>query len=384
MQVFNTFFKVLKKKKTALVIYTVIFLVISFVLASGSETRDQFKESKLKIMVIDEDASAASKALTDLIGKKHTIKEKTSDDDELTEKLYWTTIDYALVIKSGYESNLVSGSTDDLFGEYHVRENYSTAYMTTVLGQYVKTARAYLAAGKPLDEALSATADTLSKDTETTYYEKSDGSSEDYSNEFSTYFQYMPYILLAVLMSVLGAVLTIMNRRDIRFRTDCSCTKPRSATLQIFGAAVVMVLGIWLLYMVAGIFLYGGIYRGIAWLAVLNSLVFTIVAASISLFIAGLGLEENVFTAITIIVSPGMCFLCGIFVPLSVLGEGVKTAGRFLPGYWYVVANDMLKGAEPFDAGKYAGCIGIQLGFAAAFVMLSLVVKKSRKRETTA
>lgn len=384
MQVFNTFFKVLKKKKTALIVYSVIFLVISFVLASSSDTKDKFKESKLNIMVIDEDSSAASKALTEVIAKKHDIKEKTDSADEMAEKLYWDTVDYVLVIKNGYENNLVSGSSDALFGEYHVRENYSTAYMTTVLGQYVKTARAYLSSGKALDEALTATAATVSRDTETSYRQNEDGSSENYSKTFSTYYRYMPYILLAVLMSVLGAVLTSMNRKDIRYRTDCSGINSRSTTLQIFGAAVVMVVCVWLFYVIAGMFLYGGIYKGIAWLAVLNSLVFTLVAAAIAVFISSLGLEENVFTAITIVVSLGMSFLCGIFVPLSVLGDSVAAVGRFLPGYWYSLANNMLCGDDPFEGAKFAGCLGIQLGFAAAMILLTLVVRRSRKNEALA
>ena len=384
MQVFNTFFKVLKKNKTALIVYSVIFLVISFVLASSSDTKDKFKESKLNIMVIDEDSSAASKALTEVIAKKHDIKEKTDSADEMAEKLYWDTVDYVLVIKNGYENNLVSGSSDALFGEYHVRENYSTAYMTTVLGQYVKTARAYLSSGKALDEALTATAATVSRDTETSYRQNEDGSSENYSKTFSTYYRYMPYILLAVLMSVLGAVLTSMNRKDIRYRTDCSGINSRSTTLQIFGAAVVMVVCVWLFYVIAGMFLYGGIYKGIAWLAVLNSLVFTLVAAAIAVFISSLGLEENVFTAITIVVSLGMSFLCGIFVPLSVLGDSVAAVGRFLPGYWYSLANNMLCGDDPFEGAKFAGCLGIQLGFAAAMILLTLVVRRSRKNEALA
>ena len=383
MQVFKTFFKVLTKKKTSLVVYTMIFLVISFMMASGSGTRDKFTESKLNIMVIDEDGSAASAALTEAIGRKHNIKEKASSDEELAEKLYWETVDYALVIKSGFGEKLESGSSDDLFGEYHVRESYSSAYMTTVLGQYVRTVRAYLASGKTLEEALSSTADVLSKDTETAYLADEDGSSGDYPRSFAGYFRYMPYVLLAVMMSVLGSVLTAMNRKDVRYRTECSGALPRSITMQIFAASVVLVIGVWLFYMIAGMFLYGGIYRGTAWLAVLNSLVFTIVSASLAIFIASLPLEENIFTAITIVVSLGMSFLCGIFVPLSVLGEGVTAAGRFLPGYWYTVANDMLTGNEAFDAAKFAGYLLVQAAFAVTFLIISMVIRRSNKRDAT-
>ena len=382
MQVFKTFFKVLKKRKASIIIYSAVFLAFSFILATNSDTNKEFKESKLNIMVIDEDNSAASKSLTEVIGKKHDIREKADSEEDMAEMLYWQTVDYVLVIKEGYSDKLTSGG-EDLFGEYHVRENYSTAYMTTVLGQYVKTARAYLAAGKTLDEALAASAEAVGKDTGITYLTDKAEGSEDYSKDFSVYFQYMPYILLSVFMSVLGAVLTSMNKKDIRYRTECSGASPRNITLQIFGGSAVLVVGLWLFYMIAGIFLYGGIYQGNAWLAVLNSFVFTITAASLAVFLSSLGLEENVFTAITIVTSLGMSFLCGIFVPLSILGEGVVAVGRFLPAYWYIRANDMLNGREALDGAKYAGCLAIQLGFAIAFILLTMVVSRSRRRETT-
>lgn len=384
MQVFKSFFKVLKKRSTSLIIYSAIFLFISFMLAGSSETDKNFKENSLSIMVIDEDNSAASKALTESIGRKHKLKERTDSTDEITEKLYWNTVDYALIIKNGFEHKLVSGSSDDLFGEYHVRESYSTAYMTTVLGQYVKTARACLAAGKTLDEALTETADILSKDTETVFRSKNDDSSGDYSRKFSVFFQYMPYILAAVLLSVLGSVLVSINRKDLRYRTDCSGISPRSFTMQIFAGSLVLVVGIWMIYMIAGTFLYGGIYRGIAWLAVLNSLVFTIVSAALAMFVSSLNLEENVFTAVSVVLSLGMSFLCGVFIPLSVLGDSVAAAGRFFPAYWYIRANDMLNGTDPFDAAKYAGCLGIQLAFAAVLIILTLAVRRSKSRDAAA
>ena len=190
-------------------------------------------------------------------------------------------------------------------------------------------------------------------------------------------------ILLSVFMSVLGAVLTSLNKKDIRYRTECSGATPRNITVQIFAGASVLVVGLWMFYMIAGMILYGGIYQGNAWLAVLNSFVFTVTAAAIAVFLSSLGLEENVFTAVTIVTSLGMSFLCGIFVPLSVLGDGVVSVGRFLPAYWYIRANDMLNGREAFDGAKYAGCLAIQLGFAIALILLTMVVRRSRRRETT-
>lgn len=381
MQVFKAFFMILKKNIKTAIIFTVIFVAISFGIATSSDGKDSFVESRITIAVIDEDSSEASKALTAFFAKKHEIKDIGTDKEKLTEELYWGTVDYVLIIRNGFNDALEKGEISrDLLGEYKVRESYSAAYMRTELNEYVKTVEACTASGKSYSEALTSAAEALSRDTEVTFAEDKSGTA-DYSKDFSVYFQYMPYILISVMLSTLGIVLSSLNKKDVRYRTECSSLSPRSSTLQIFAASAVFVLVIWLIYMIAGAVMYGGIYKGVSWYAVLNSLIFTLVSASIAIFISSLDVEENVFSILTQIIGLGMSFLCGVFVPLSILSEGVQTVSRFLPAYWYIKANDMIVGRETFDGAKLAGYMGIQLAFVAVLLLLTLVVRRSRRQE---
>ena len=382
MQVFKVFFQILKKKYKSALIYTIIFLVISYGLSNSNTRNTEFKESKLNIAVMDEDDSFQSKALTGFIGKKHEVKTADSDTETMTEMLYWEDTDYILVINKGFSEGLASGKTEGLFREYRVHESFSSVYIANILGEYVKTLQAYAAAGLSLEEAAAKTAETLSRDTEVTYWSDVAEGTEEYSIWFSHYFQYMPYVLISVLLSALGLVLSSLSRKEIRYRTECSSISSRSSTLQIFAASAVFVVFIWLIYVIAGAVMRGSLYEGRAWLAVLNSFVFTLVAAGIAIFVSSFDLEENVVTLITQIVGLGMSFICGVFVPLSVLADGVTAAARFLPAYWYIRANDMLNGRESFEAGKFAGCLAIQLGFAAALFLMTLVVRRSRRKES--
>ena len=81
------------------------------------------------------------------------------------------------------------------------------------------------------------------------------------------------------------------------------------------------------------------------------------------------------------IVGLSMSFLCGVFVPQSMLSGSVLAVGRFLPAYWYIRANNMLAGfgKEVFDLGFYWKCIGIQFLFAAAMFALTAVAARQRK-----
>ncbi|MBR6101423.1 MAG: ABC transporter permease [Ruminococcus sp.] len=380
MQVFDLFFKVLKKKYVAALVFIVVFLVISYGLSNSEDHTTEFKESVLDVAVMDEDGTEQSKALTEFIGKKHRIKNVDSDRENMTELLYWEEVDYILVIKKGFAGNLAGGS-DELFEEYRVHDSFSSVYMSNILNEYVKTARAYIASGADAEAASRMTSETLGRDTEVTYWSDMGQGPEEYSRWFAHYFQYMPYILISVMLSALGTVLGSLNKRNVRARTDCSSLSPRKATVQLFAASAVFVIVIWLIFIIAGALMKGGMYEGKAWLAVLNSFVFTIVAAAIAMLVSSFDLDDNVVSLITQIVGLGMSFLCGIFVPLSMLSEGVISVARFLPGYWYIRANDMLCGTTAFSAGEFAVCIAIQFGFAAVLLIATMAVRRSKAKD---
>ena len=74
----------------------------------------------------------------------------------------------------------------------------------------------------------------------------------------------------------------------------------------------------------------------------------------------------------------GICFLCGVFVPMQYLSPSVVSAAKFLPVYYYVRANSLIFD-EAFSTHKFVVCIGVQLLFAAAFLACAIAVKR-RKR----
>ena len=81
------------------------------------------------------------------------------------------------------------------------------------------------------------------------------------------------------------------------------------------------------------------------------------------------------------VLSLAMSFLCGVFVPLSFLGDGVKKAAHFLPAYWYIRAAEQIdswkKGAE---VGSIWMFCGIQMLFAIVILTVALVVKEKRRK----
>ncbi len=376
MQVFKAMLKVMRKRLPSAMIYIIVFVVISIIVTNASTKDNKFEVTKLDICVFDEDDTPESRALIDFIGKSNDIDEIENDRDTIIDSLYYKRVNYALIIKKGYAERLAAGDTADLFGSYHIDENYSVVYMGQFLDEYTTSVKAYLTMGRTLDEAISSAEEALSQNTEVDMLRVDKGGSSHFSVDFAGYFQYMPYILIAAVFTVVCQVLVTMNNKDIRYRTNCSCIAPSKYTFQMFMGSAVFVLAVWLLLIVIGAILNKEVYTGRAWYAVLNSFIFSVVVTAISVFISSFEPKENVLNLITQVLSIGMSFLCGIFIPMEVLSDRVLAVARFLPAYWYVRANNMIADIEPFNRSSVIQCLLIEAGFAVMLILLTLLVRK--------
>ena len=376
MQVFKTFMKILKKKIPTAMIYIAVFMAISIPMANSGAEMNMFEQTRMNICIFDEDNTPESRALTEYIGQSHDIVQLENDRDTIIDALYYERVNYVLIINSGYAEKLASSSTEELFGSYHMHYNYSTVFMGQFLNEYVNSVRAYIAGGKELSDAIKSAEAALSQETEVAYASFDEVGNEDYPRNYSYYFRYLPYVLVSAMINALCPVLLALNRRDIRFRTNCSSVKPNSYTMQIFAGSAIFVFAAWMLFMAAGMIMYGGIFEGKAWYAVLNSFIFALVSASIAIFISSLSPSMNIVNLLTQVIGLGMSFLCGIFVDQSLLGDGVLAAARFLPAYWYIKVNNMLSGIEVFDFSKMAEFLAIEAAFAVVLAILTVLVRR--------
>ena len=91
----------------------------------------------------------------------------------------------------------------------------------------------------------------------------------------------------------------------------------------------------------------------------LNMVCYMFVAMALAFLASKIVRNEEGFSMIGNIVSLGMAFLSGIFVPMEFLGAGVIKLAHFLPAYWYV---------------------GIEVLFAAAIITIAIVIDRARNQ----
>lgn len=371
MQVFKALLKVVKKNMLLAVIFTAVFIFIA-VFTAHYEERTSFEAVKIKLTVFDEDDSEESRALTGLLEEKYEIVDIENSEDTIMDMLYYETTDCVIIIENGYSQKLSAGETEGLFSTYHMHDSYSLVIMEQYLNDYAAAVKAYTAAGTPVTEAIDNAAKDISVETKVDMETVADSGNDDYFD----YYNFMPYIILSAFLSLLCPVLGVMERRDIRYRTNCSSVRPRSYMFQLFAGCGLVVFVIWLIIDGVGAAIYGLPSSGREWLAVLNSFVFAVMSTFLAVLIASFTTSKNIVNLLTQVIGLGMSFFCGIFVTQDMLGDKVLAVGRFFPAYWYIRLNDMLRGRTVLTAEKAMLCFGIQTAFIAAIVTVTLLIRR--------
>lgn len=387
MQVFNTFFRIAKKKIPSIIMYFVIFMIIMFMMSAfgGKNPDSSFESTSLDICVIDEDNSDASKALTDYLGSIHTLVDlKSTDKESLQDNLYYQRISYVLTIPKGFEEKLLAGETENIVESSMRPDSGSGFFVTQQVDTYLTSLKLYLTGGYDVTAAIEKTADNISDLAEVEMLQFDNKAAKHADSQMFDFFQYLPYILICLLIIGMTPILITFNRKDLASRITCSSMSLTSKNMQLGLACIAYSLVIWLIFMAAGTIVYKPemMFSSFGLYCILNSFVFLLIVTAIVLLLSTFALSDNTLNLISNIIGLGMSFICGIFIPQWLLDEKVLSAARFLPAYWYVRIINMLNGRSGEDVcmSTYWECIGIELAFFAAIFALYLVANQGKKK----
>lgn len=387
MQILSTFMKVAKKRLPAIMTYVIIFVTIMLLMSNLAEPiAGSFETTHLDVVILDEDNSPESAALTEYIGKLHNIVALPDYDVEtLQDNLYYQQIDYVLTINSGYGEKLSAGETDGLFKNATDPQSYTVEYISTQLEQYVRNVKMYIDGGFTADEAIAKVAENADSSVDVTISdEKTETGTVD--RMVYSYFLYLAYIVPGVLISCLTPVIITLNKKEVCNRTICSPLKQSRISLQISLGTVILCLALWaLLVVIAFIQCGSALLTANALYILLNSFLFLLVSAGIAAAVSSFFTNNTfIIDMISNVVVLGMSFLCGVFVPQSLLGDSVLAVSKFLPAYWYVRAIDMLGGMNGavYDENEMWLCFGIQFLFAIALFAVAFLAGRVRKKQT--
>lgn len=380
MTVFKGYMKIIGQNKMLILLYVAIFFGCTILFQStAGKTETSYQAEKLNIGIVDEDGGSLAESLTEYLGNLHHLIPIENDVSEIQEKLYYREVDYVVRIPKNFYEKCIEG--DEKLSVTKIPDTYSESYVDQQINSFLNNARTYQASG--FTEAESASALEKTQSVKVTF-SNDEKSIED--APYVYYFRYMPYLFLALFGFVMGNILIVFQNPNLKKRMAASPVSGRRQSLEGILCLSLAGLTLWIFVIVIGILFYGrDFYTSENFVYyLLNSASMPFVDIALAYLMGIIAPNRDALTGITNIISLGMCFLGGVFVPLEFMGSHVKAVSHFLPVYWYEKANDLLANFAHMTVSareQFFKAVIIQLVFVGAFICLTLVIEKYKRVE---
>lgn len=390
MNVFKAYIKLIPSFCPSILLYGMLFAFLLLMTVNSSDemsiNASDFGDFSVSAAIFDEDNSPESKALVKFIEESPNVTVMEVKPENLQDNLFYRRINYALTVNKGYGEGLRSGNTKGIMFSEVISNSTSAAFFDSMLSSYVSCVSLYLKGGYDVDSAVTEAARQLEKGINTKNYQRDNGWNEENRSVYY-FFNYMPYILLMMVLQILIPTFVAFMNDDLRSRTLCSPINPVSYTIQVVAGSFMICIGVIVLLCGVGTIITGGkIIDYLLGYSSLQLFVFMLISLAIAVLIGVIfssskkstGYVSSMFSNV---LGLGMAFLCGVFVPQSLLGEEILNAGKFLPAYWFVRANNLIMGADNaiYNESEILACIGVQALFAAAIFAVALLVSGLKK-----
>lgn len=386
MQTFKAFFKILKKNSIGILIYLGIFILLAFMTTSSS-TNDAplnaFSASQVNFTVIDRDNSKLSKALISYLSEDNNFKAFEDNLDDIRNAMYYRDIYYALIIPKGFEADFTSGKTPKTESIKLMDTSFGFLLDRKIDG-YFTTLRTYLANGMDLTTATQKTEEAFHDTVKVSLLEEleADEPTTDTSGLYNFY-GILSYIFAGVLTSAICPILIIFRKKVLRNRITVSSQTFHSHNMQLVMSVVLFALVMVAVFNLVGfLLLHEYLTVDNFLLYIINTICFAIVSVGLAFLSGNLFQKNTSVQGFAVVVPLAISFLGGVFVPVSVLGDTMKSVAKCMPTYWYIEANDIISS----QAGNFACKLSsmsesllIQLLFAFALFCMGLVAAKKRR-----
>lgn len=379
MTVFKTFWKIIKKYKGTIILYTVMLVSFGGINLSSKEANLNFTNEKPDVLIVNQGENIGlTKNLIDYLSQNTNIVQIENFEEKRNDALFYRDVNYIIYINDDYREKILNGENVTL--DIKSTNDYSAHLAEMILNKYLTVQnllRAYTTNEQELTNKINK---TLKEETKVVVSSKVDKTSE---NKVSRYFNFASYSILAAIIFIITLVMTSFKEKTINKRITVSSMnyKKHNNLLLISGLAYVLVL--WLLYtLLAIILLKSSVLNTKGLLYILNSLVFSLSTLTFALLISALVKNKDAIGGIVNVVALGSAFLCGAFLPVEYLGSNVLKLAHIFPAYYYINTNNKIMSAEIIDKTLLTNILPNTLTlilFMILFIIINNLITKQKR-----
>lgn len=380
MTVFNTFWKIVKKYKGTIILYTILLVVFGTINMTSSNVNTTFTDSKPSVLIVNEDENIGlTKNLINYIEKNSEIKKIANSESARDDAIFYRDVNYIIYIPKGYRKDILSGKNVNI--DIKSSKDFNSSLADMILSRYLKVQSIYSENIKDEKELIDAINNNLSTKANVEITSKVDKS---YFSNLANYFNFASYSIMAVTIYIICLVLSSFNEQTVSKRIITSSMNYKKHNRLILYSSFIYSFIVWLLYVILGlILLKANIFDLRFLLYSLNTLLFTFTALTLALLISTLIKNKGAITGIVNVVSLGSAFLCGAFVPVEFLPNTILNIAHILPAYWYINSNNLLADLEVINLVNLEKIFFnslILILFSVLFIILNNIISGHKRR----
>lgn len=379
MTVFNTFWKIIKKYKGTIILYTVMLIVFGGLNTTTNDTGIEFSSSKPDILIVNNDKyEGITKNLVDYLTDNSNMIDIKDDESARDDALFYRDISYIIYIPKNYRIDTLNGKNVEL--EIKKVDTYDAALTEMMLSRYIETQNIYLKTKISENELINNINESLKNKTNVEIISKLN---TDKLTSITRYFNFASYSIMAVTIYIICLVITSFHEQSVNKKIIISSMNYKKHNRLLLLSSSIYAIVVWILYTLLGFIILGNelfSIRGLLFIG--NEFVFTMSCLTLSLLISSLVSSKVAVSGIVNVVALGSAFLCGAFIPLEWLPSSVIKIAHILPAYYFISSNETIKTLEIINTSTLHTVFintAVILAFTILFTIINnIVIKKKR------
>lgn len=343
MIVFSTFWRIVKKYKGTILLYTVMLIMFGGINLTSNSTNDMFTPTKPNIFIVNKDSNMGlTKNLINYLKKNTNVVSLEDDEEKINDALFYRDISYVIYIPKNYSKDVLDKK--DVTIDIKSSKDYTSSLTEMMLDKYLNVQSNLVNITNNQDELVNMINNTLDVNSEVVVSSKLDNS---YLNRVSRYFNFGSYSLLAVIIFIVTLVINSFKENAINKRIIVSSFNYKKHNSLLMLSSFVYSLIVWVLFSLLSVILLGKdmiSLRGILYFV--NTFMFVMPTLSFGILISTLVNNKDSIGGIVNVVSLGSAFLCGAFIPTEYLPKIVLSIAHIFPAYYFIDSNNLLSSME--------------------------------------
>ncbi len=343
MIVFNTFWRIVKKYKGTILLYTVMLIMFGGINLTSNSTNDMFTPTKPNIFIVNKDSNMGlTRNLINYLKKNTNVVSLEDDEEKINDALFYRDISYVIYIPKNYSKDVLDKK--DVTIDIKSSKDYTSSLTEMMLDKYLNVQSNLVNITNNQDELVNMINNTLDVNSEVVVSSKLDNS---YLNRVSRYFNFGSYSLLAVIIFIVTLVINSFKENTINKRIIISSFNYKKHNSLLMLSSFVYSLIVWVLFSLLSVILLGKdmiSLRGILYFV--NTFMFVMPTLSFGILISTLVNNKDSIGGIVNVVSLGSAFLCGAFIPTEYLPKIVLSIAHVFPAYYFIDSNNLLSSME--------------------------------------